>query len=802
VNPGNATVLVVTAPAAIETAGVPFAVTVKAQDGYGNTATGYVGPIHFTSTDSHADLPADYTFVPGTDQGTHTFSVTLHSAGQWTVTATDVPSPSVFGVSGTITVQAGPAAKLTFKTQPTNTLVGVAIADFAVEVQDADGNPVTTSSAAIGIVLGNNPNSAVLSGTATVSAVNGVATFSGLTLDKAATGYTLVASSAPLTSATSDQFNVGKGAATLSLANLNSTYDGSPKSASATTTPAGLAGVSITYDGSATAPTSAGSYAVVASLNNPDYQAPNATGTLVIAMAGSTTTVTCPASVTYTGSAQTPCTATVTGVGGLSQSVAVTYANNINAGTATASATFAGDANHSGSSDSKTFTIAAAGSTTTLSCPASVTYTGAAQMPCTATVTGAGGLSQSPTVSYTNNISAGTASASANFAGDANHTGSGNSKTFTINKANPTTTFTGAPASAPYQGAFTVVSTTNSTATPTYSSSGGACSNAGTLYAMTSGTGTCTSTVTWPAGNNDNGATRTQSKTATKIDPAVSRTSSATGNYQFTAVATTNASTSVTITVDSGSAGVCSISGTTVTMLTGTGSCELTASWPADGNYNAATAHSSTTASSACTISGVDIGNTSWNSFKIPAGTSPFVWVHAHIGKPNGVPTNAITTMLFTGITLTLDGVSYPLNNGVLTFDPAAPSTITTTYNSGLNRWETRVNPNNLSDEIFFTGTAIPVTLANANSAKATVTYDVSSSAPHVSLPWQWSAAVYTFWPANGYAGAQIQPYHSGNHAGTPLNPTVQQSLIQGPRGGGGSNFTGSWSGTGNAACL
>jgi hypothetical protein len=52
-------------------------------------------------------------------------------------------------------------------------------------------------------------------------------------------------------------------------------------------------------------------------------------------------------------------------------------------------------------------------------------------------VTGAGGLNQSLAVSYSNNTNAGTASASATFAGDANHTGSSDSKTFTISKANP-----------------------------------------------------------------------------------------------------------------------------------------------------------------------------------------------------------------------------------------------------------------------------------------------------------------------------------------------------------------------------
>src|SRR5207245_803580 len=82
--------------------------------------------------------------------------------------------------------------------------------------------------------------------------------------------------------------------------------------------------------------------------------------------APSTTTVTCPASVPYTGAAQTPCTAMVTGAGGLNLALTVTYTNNINAGTATASASYAGDANHTGSNDSKTFIIDQSSSTTTV----------------------------------------------------------------------------------------------------------------------------------------------------------------------------------------------------------------------------------------------------------------------------------------------------------------------------------------------------------------------------------------------------------------------------------------------------
>jgi len=78
---------------------------------------------------------------------------------------------------------------------------------------------------------------------------------------------------------------------------------------------------------------------------------------LTVNQAASTVAVTCPPSVSYTGVAQTPCTAKATGAGGLNQSLAVNYTNNIYTGTATASATFAGDANYTGASNSTTFAI-------------------------------------------------------------------------------------------------------------------------------------------------------------------------------------------------------------------------------------------------------------------------------------------------------------------------------------------------------------------------------------------------------------------------------------------------------------
>lgn len=90
-----------------------------------------------------------------------------------------------------------------------------------------------------------------------------------------------------------------------------------------------------------------------------DYNAQSGSVAIVITPAPTTVTVTCPASVPYNGSPRTPCTATVTGVGGLSQSLTVTYTNNVFVGTATASASYSGGGNYQASSGSKTFQITA-----------------------------------------------------------------------------------------------------------------------------------------------------------------------------------------------------------------------------------------------------------------------------------------------------------------------------------------------------------------------------------------------------------------------------------------------------------
>ena len=110
--------------------------------------------------------------------------------------------------------------------------------------------------------------------------------------------------------------------ATITLTGLASTYDGNPKPVFATTTPAGLS-VAITYDGSATAPSAAGSYAISASVSDPNYTG-SASGTLVISKGTATIGLTGLAPTYDTLPKAVTATTTPAGLG-----VAVTYNGSV-----------------------------------------------------------------------------------------------------------------------------------------------------------------------------------------------------------------------------------------------------------------------------------------------------------------------------------------------------------------------------------------------------------------------------------------------------------------------------------------
>jgi N-acetylneuraminic acid mutarotase len=107
VSPGDTSYFTVTSPPNATT-GTPVNAVVTAYDHYGNIATDYAGTVRLTSSDpAAAGLVSSYAFTtgPGKDNGVHTFSVTLKTAGSQTITATDTTStnPTITATSSAIT---------------------------------------------------------------------------------------------------------------------------------------------------------------------------------------------------------------------------------------------------------------------------------------------------------------------------------------------------------------------------------------------------------------------------------------------------------------------------------------------------------------------------------------------------------------------------------------------------------------------------------------------------------------------------------------------------------------------------
>lgn len=96
-------------------------------------------------------------------------------------------------------------AQLGFGTQPSDGQARALLAPFTVEVQDQFGNVVPGATDVVTVVLDQPPPT--VSGTSSVAAVNGVATFNNLKVSKSGSAYTLTASAPGLTSSTSDPFD-------------------------------------------------------------------------------------------------------------------------------------------------------------------------------------------------------------------------------------------------------------------------------------------------------------------------------------------------------------------------------------------------------------------------------------------------------------------------------------------------------------------------------------------------------------------------------------------------------------------
>jgi adhesin/invasin len=204
---------IVTQPSATAQAGVVFAQqpAVQVQDASGNpvaqsgvtvtaaiaTGTGALGGATTAITDASGVATFTNLSIGGT-AGSRTLAFSASGLAPDT--------------SATINVTVGPAAALEFSVQPSNAVASAPITPAVqVRVVDAFGNLVTGASDNIAIAIGSNPSGGTLSGTVSVAATGGVATFSDLSINLVGAGYTLAASTPSLGTATSAGFNVTHG---------------------------------------------------------------------------------------------------------------------------------------------------------------------------------------------------------------------------------------------------------------------------------------------------------------------------------------------------------------------------------------------------------------------------------------------------------------------------------------------------------------------------------------------------------------------------------------------------------------
>jgi hypothetical protein len=228
-------------------------------------------------------------------------------------------------------------------------------------------------------------------------------------------------------------------------------------------------------------------------------------------------------------------------------------------------------------------------------------------------------------------------------------------------------------------------------------------------------------------------------------------------------------------------------------------------SWSGSSSSGTSSSGSSSSggAPSACTVSSTLVSN--FNGTAVQAGNT--LWFNSVL-KVHGLGSQPVT-ISFTNqvITFTSGGTTYslPVPDATVTFDPAATAA-TTTFNTPNNSWMT-ITPPGTAGNTFLAALAYPVPVALPGGVKPVQwSGQLSSDTSGVTINWQWAAAVYGAFGVD-YSSLGVKPtddnkasvYQNSDHAGTP--EAFKSYVVGGATGGGGSNYTGSYSGTLSHVC-
>ena len=199
-------------PPATATAGVAFnpSIKVAVEDQFGNVVATDSSTVTLTLSSGTFSTGSN-TMNIAAKNGIALFDISIRTAGTYSLSASDGSLPGIS--SNNFSIVPAAASQLVYLQSPPATgTAGVALNPaVTIAVEDKFGNIVTTDSSMVTLGL-NSGNFANGSATVAVQAINGVATFNNLTINKA-DSYKLVASDGALAAATSSSFAINAAAA-------------------------------------------------------------------------------------------------------------------------------------------------------------------------------------------------------------------------------------------------------------------------------------------------------------------------------------------------------------------------------------------------------------------------------------------------------------------------------------------------------------------------------------------------------------------------------------------------------------
>jgi hypothetical protein len=293
VTPAAATQLVViSSPPPVIAVGQPFGLTVAVEDQFGNPVTGFDGNLAIAPTSIATEGALGGTLTVPVSAGVASFAgltlVTPGTAFTLQVSGTGLPTATT---SPFTVASVQPTQLVVVASPPSSVTAGVGFG-LQIAAEDPFGNVTPSFSGVVAISLSSNPGGATLGGTIAVAAVDGVATFAGLTLNTAGAGETLLATSAGLAPTTTSSITVltsattSTGSGSTGTTSSGTTSTGTGSSGGTTSTGTGSSGTSSSVTGS----TGASPYLVISSQPTRVDAGPYFQLTVVVEEAGSTDT--------------------------------------------------------------------------------------------------------------------------------------------------------------------------------------------------------------------------------------------------------------------------------------------------------------------------------------------------------------------------------------------------------------------------------------------------------------------------------------------------------------------------------